>query len=210
MEDLARRTGAGRAALEALSSAGAVSWLSRREALWASGAAAESTPERLPGTVAGMSPPPLPEMTAFEELSADLKTLGLSPAMSPMGFARDALAALGAVTIASLVDVADRSRVTVAGVVTHRQRPATAGGVTFLNLEDETGLLNVICSRGTWVRYRRAARSAVAMLVRGRLERAEGGDRLALSAVNLIAEHLEEIDLPAMIPATLGRSRDFR
>ena len=43
----------------------------------------------------------------------------------------------------------------VGGLVTHRQRPATAGGVTFVNLEDETGMLNVTCSEGLWARYRR-------------------------------------------------------
>ena len=42
----------------------------------------------------------------------------------------------------------------VGGVVTHRQRPATAGGITFINLEDETGMLNVVCSPGLWQRYR--------------------------------------------------------
>ena len=54
------------------------------------------------------------------------------------------------------------SRVLVGGVVTHRQRPATAGGTTFLNLEDETGLVNVIVSVGCWTRYRRVARTAPA------------------------------------------------
>jgi error-prone DNA polymerase len=82
--------------------------------------------------------------------------------------------------------------------VTHRQRPATAGGITFLNLEDETGLINVICSRGVWARYRRVARSAAALLVRGRLEAAEG-------VVNVIADQLRPLPLAAPT-----RSRDFR
>ena len=62
----------------------------------------------------------------------------------------------------------------MAGVVTHRQRPESAGGAVFLNLEDETGLVNVICSRGAWVRWRHVARSSPALLVRGRLERVDG------------------------------------
>ncbi|MGO9911498.1 MAG: error-prone DNA polymerase, partial [Acidimicrobiales bacterium] len=215
LEDLARRSGAGKGVLEALSTAGAVSelsrfpgsgGLSRREALWISGAASESRPDRLPGTVVGTVVPVLPEMTPFEELTADLKTLGLSPESSPMAFAREALTARGAVTIASLLEAEDGSRVTIAGIVTHRQRPATAGGVTFLNIEDETGLLNVICSTGLWVRYRKVARSAVVMLVRGRLERADGGNREALSSANLIAEYLEGVDFPSVSVS----SRDFR
>jgi DNA polymerase III alpha subunit len=44
--------------------------------------------------------------------------------------------------------------VLVGGLVTHRQRPATAGGVTFINLEDETGMLNVIVSEGAWQHLR--------------------------------------------------------
>src|SRR3546814_4421462 len=47
-------------------------------------------------------------------------------------------------------------RIEVSRVVTHRQRPHTAGGVTFLNLEDETGILNVVAGQGVWKRYRRA------------------------------------------------------
>ena len=79
-----------------------------------------------------------------------------------------------------LPDVPDGDRVLVAGVVTHRQRPATASGTTFVNLEDETGLVNVICSKGCWARYRQAALTAPALLVRGKLEKVEG-------VVNVIA-----------------------
>ncbi|HEX7133962.1 MAG TPA: error-prone DNA polymerase, partial [Iamia sp.] len=93
---------------------------------------------------------------------------------------------------------ADAPRVLVAGVVTHRQRPATAGGTIFVNLEDETGLVNVVVSKGCWSRHRRVATSAPALLVRGRLERAEG-------VTNVIAERIWALDLQA--PA---RSRDFR
>ena len=179
--------------------------LTRREALWAAGAAAEARPDRLPGTLVGTNAPPLPEMNEIEEMSADLQTLGLSPGASPMSFARAGLAARGVVPNAELVRVPDGAKVLVAGVVTHRQRPATAGGTTFLNLEDETGLVNVICSPGCWTRYRKAARAAVVLLVRGRLERGEGADPAAPSSSNVVAEYLEEIDL-AM---TVGPSRDF-
>jgi error-prone DNA polymerase len=74
----------------------------------------------------------------------------------------------------------------------------TAQGVTFMNLEDETGLINVVVSKGCWARFRRLAREAPALLVRGRLERSEG-------VVNVVADHLE----PLTVPATTG-SRDFR
>ncbi len=89
-------------------------------------------------------------------------------------------------------------RIRVGGIVTHRQRPGTAGGVTFLNLEDETGMLNVTCSPGLWQRYRRVARTSAALVVRGRLQRHEG-------VVNLVADRLDAIEAPVS-PA----SRDFR
>ena len=82
--------------------------------------------------------------------------------------------------------------------MTHRQRPATAQGTTFINLEDETGLINVVCSKGCWARYRRVARGAAALLVRGRLEKAEG-------VVNVVAERIELLPIERTIP-----SRDFR
>ena len=91
-------------------------------------------------------------------------------------------------------------KVKVAGVVTHRQRPATAQGVTFINLEDETGLMNVVCSPGVWVRYRKVLRSSPALVVSGRLERVE-------SVTNVVAERIETLhfDTPAVLT-----SRDFR
>ena len=92
----------------------------------------------------------------------------------------------------------DGSRVLVGGVVTHRQRPATARGTTFINLEDETGLINVVCSKGCWARYRRVARGAPALLVRGRLEKAEG-------VINVVAERIELLPVAGDV-----RSRDFR
>ena len=84
-------------------------------------------------------------------------------------------------------------------MVTHRQRPATASGITFLNLEDETGLINVICSVGVWNRYRRVARDAPALIVRGMLERSAEG------VTNILADRFEPLAL--VMP---HRSRDFR
>ena len=85
-----------------------------------------------------------------------------------------------------------------AGVVTHRQRPGTAQGVIFINLEDETGLLNVICSPGLWRRYRRVARTSTALLIRGVLERHQG-------VTNLVAQRLTPL-----ATGSAPRSRDFR
>jgi error-prone DNA polymerase len=200
MADLARRAGCTTAHLEALATADAFAGfgLSRREALWAAGAAAQDKPDRLPGTVTGTNAPTLPGMADVDKLVADVWATGLSPDAHPAQFIRDQFAAAGAVPIARLGRVEAGTRIRVGGIVTHRQRPATAGGVTFINLEDETGMLNVTCSPGLWQKYRRVARASAALIVRGRLEKSEG-------VLNLVADRLDAVT-PPISPA----SRDFR
>ncbi|MGH9121243.1 MAG: error-prone DNA polymerase, partial [Acidimicrobiales bacterium] len=207
LEDLVGRAELTSAQAEALATAGALGCfgLSRREALWSAGAVAQhSGPSnrrwrRLPGLVTGADPPALAAMDAVETNRADLWALGLSPDSFPTEFVRPALAARGVLLAAELIKHRAGERVEVAGVVTHRQRPATAGGTVFMNLEDESGLVNVIFSEGAWVRYGLVARSTPALVVGGRLESAEG-------VVNLVAERVEALLLPSRAP----RSRDFR
>jgi error-prone DNA polymerase len=200
MTDLARRTGCSTAHLEALATADAFAGfgLSRREALWAAGAAAQDKPDKLPGTVVGTDAPTLPGMGEVDLLVADVWATGLSPDAHPAQFIREEFSKAGALAIAGLGAVEAGTRIRVGGIVTHRQRPATAGGVTFINLEDETGMLNVTCSPGLWQRYKRVARTSAALIVRGRLEKAEG-------VLNLVADRLEAVT-PPVSPA----SRDFR
>jgi error-prone DNA polymerase len=200
MADLARRTQLTRAQLEALATSGAFGGfdLARREALWAAGAVSGERLDRLPGTTVGAEAPPLPGMDGIETAVADVWATGLSPDSFPTQFVRKWLTSQGALPVEALPTVESGTRVLVGGAVTHRQRPATAGGVTFLNLEDETGMVNVVCTQGLWTRYRRTARNSAALLVRGTIENAEG-------VTSLQADHLEHLDL--RIPS---RSRDFR
>ncbi len=201
-EDLVRRVPALTLAhLEAMATAdlfGECFELERRQALWAVGAVAQSRPGRLPGIVTGERPPTLPGMTPLEESVADLWATGVAPGGHPTRFVRDELTKLGVVTSSGLWQCEPSTRVVVAGVVTHRQRPMTAQGVTFLNLEDETGLINVVVSKGCWARFRKVARGAPAMVIRGRLERSEG-------VINVVAEHMGPLPL-----AATTASRDFR
>ncbi|MFM7537298.1 MAG: error-prone DNA polymerase [Acidimicrobiales bacterium] len=201
LEDLVRRVPSLTLTnLEALATAGAFGCFGfeRREALWAVGAVHQARPGRLAGIVTGAEPPRLPGMGPQNEAVADLWATGVAPDGHPTRFARPALDRMGAVPAAGLRRRGHGTKVVVGGVVTHRQRPATAGGTTFLNLEDETGLINVICSKGCWARFRSVARGAPALVVRGRLEVVEG-------VVNVIAEHLAPLPLAATTP-----SRDFR
>ena len=203
IEDLRRRVGVGLGVLESLATAGALSGLSdpdgsrldRRRALWAAGAVAQSGPDRLPGMVTGVHAPRLPGMEPEEEARADLWATGVAPNGHPTRFVRGQLDERGVVPAARLHEHDDGERVLVGGVVTHRQRPETAGGTTFVNLEDETGLINVICSKGCWIRHEDVVRDAHALLVRGRLDRVDG-------VVNVIAERIDPLPLTLTLTPT--------
>ena len=203
IEDLQRRLDPGQAVLEALATAGAFGCfdLDRRSALWSAGALAASGPDRLAGMATGVEAPPLPAMSAPEVASADLWATGVSPDGHPTRFLRRRLMAEGVLTAEELRSVADGYRVKVAGVVTHRQRPSTAGGTVFINLEDETGLVNVVVSRGCWARFQEVAAGAPGLVVKGRLERATDGE----GVLNVVAERIEDLGAVATV-----RSRDFR
>jgi error-prone DNA polymerase len=200
LEDFARRTSLTVPALEALATAGAFGCfgLSRREALWAAGAAAGIAEGQLPGTTIGMTAPPLAEMTPAEVTFADMWATGTYGGTHPIEHIRDGLAERGVSPAAELRDSRNGSLVTVGGLVTHRQQPGTARGVVFLSLEDETGMANVICPPDVWQQHRKIGMAASAMLVTGRVERLDG-------AVSLLATGLRKLRVVAA-----ARSRDFR
>ena len=212
LADLARRVSLSRSRLESLAVSGALDSLGveRRQALWAAGVLSDEHGRRrgvsrrgqgawyqptLPGTAVGAQAPTLPIMTDRERQAADLSLTGVSTQGSPLKLLRPLLADDGVLSAADLADQEHGSRVRVAGVVTHRQRPHTASGMIFLNLEDETGLLNVVCRAGMWRRYRSIGRRAVALIVRGTVEKGDG-------VVALMADRLQV--LPG-VPGTGSR-----
>jgi error-prone DNA polymerase len=204
-EDLVRRGGLTRPQIEALALAGALdgaapdrSPSARRALVWTAAAAAQSVPGRLPGVVTGGVAPALPAPAPIEAIADDLWSLGVTPERTAIELARPDLDRRGVVPASALAGLPADGRVTVAGVVTHRQQPETARGAVFMNLEDETGMVNVVCSPGAWVRWWEVARGSPALVVRGRLERAEG-------VVNVVAERFEPL---ALGPAPAAR--DFR
>lgn len=198
LADLSRRAGLTTRQLEGLAGAGAFETfgLSRRQALWEAGAASTARPEHLDLPQASTTPM-LPGLTDVELAATDAWATGITPASYPTQYLRPRLAALGVIPADGLLAVPDGSRVLVGGAVTHRQRPATASGVTFINLEDETGMVNVVCSVGLWSKYRELAHTATALLVRGRVQNAEG-------AVTVVADRLQRMDLRVG-----SRSRDW-
>ncbi len=200
MEDLVRRTGLTAEHLEALAAAGALECLglTRRQALWRAGSAALDQPGSLPGTLVESQPLLFDDPTPVEVLADDLWATGVSTEDHPIAQLRAELDARGVLSTAGLATAEPDRRVEVGGLVTHRQRPGTASGITFVSLEDEFGLVNVVCSVGVWQRFRKVARSSPALIVRGKLERSPEG------VVNVVADHLEP--LPIMV---VHRSRDF-
>lgn len=199
--DVVRRTGASVREVEALARAGAleVLGLDRRQAQWVAGVAATEQPGMLPG-LSSITAPALPGMSGFEMLAADLASTGMTPETQPMELLRHALAANNVVRAEELLQVPDGSRIRVAGMITHRQRPNTASGATFFGMEDETGLINVIVSPGLWKRQKRLARTAKALVVRGIVQNASG-------AATVVADRLEPLEVSELLAV---RSRDFQ
>ncbi|MEU2203225.1 error-prone DNA polymerase [Microbacterium oleivorans] len=201
LRDLVRRTGATAAQLEALATAGAFESLgiTRREGIWLAGDAAQDRQEFLEGSLVSVQPPLFPDQSSYDVLAADLWATGVSADDHPLTHYRSQLDARGVITSRGMREHEVGRRIEVAGLVTHRQRPATASGITFLNLEDEHGVMNVICSVGVWNRYRRILRDSPALIARGMLERSPEG------VTNLVADAFEDLRVGVQ-----HRSRDFR
>ena len=109
----------------------------------------------------------------------------------------------GVLTAAELRETPDRSDVLVAGLVVARQRPATAGGIVFLLLEDETGMVNCIVRPEVYERYRSVVRADPLIVAWGRLERRERTINVLVHRVERIQPPREE-RLPDDAPAEVG------
>ena len=144
-------------------------------------------------------PPPLES----DDLRADYTSLGLTLGRHPMALLREQPdSPFYRCKRASELEVINHGRfVQVAGIVTGRQRPASASGVIFLTLEDETNNINVVI----WTRVLETFRSAV---VQGRLLKVKGVLEREASVIHVIAGHVE--DLSHYLEHFSLRSRDFR
>lgn len=201
LADLARRADLDRPKLEALSAAGACAGLGldRRAGLWGSAPAADNRERFLPGIAVHVQPPLLPVLSSAEQTALDLWTTGILTGDHPLALLRDGLDARGVTRSDRLRGAPAGSPVEVAGLVTHRQRPHTAGGITFITLEDEVGSVNIVTWADVWQRYRLIARMSPALLVQGTLERSPEG------VLNVIAASFEPLAAPEAV-----RSRDFQ
>jgi error-prone DNA polymerase len=202
VQDLAERAALDRADLEALAAAGAFAELSgnRHLAFWEVAGA-----ERLSllGARTGHDAegePLLPAPTEGERIVADYASVGLTLGRHPLALFRERFRKKQLLSASELRCVANGRQVATAGLVLMRQRPQTAGGVTFLTLEDETGQVNII----VWERVGREQRRP---LIESRLLEVHGQWQQVDEVTHIIAQRL--IDRTKMLGELVTRSRDF-
>ena len=196
VEEAWRRTGLPRAALERLAEADAFRGLGldRRQVLWAVRGLADAplplfagaTKEDAREPEAVEPPVALPPVGEGREVVEDYRSTGLSLGRHPVAFLREELRARGMVACADLVGARDGAWVVVPGLVLVRQRPGSAKGVTFVTVEDETGVANLIVRPSLLERQRRIVLSAGLLACSGRVQR-EG------AVVHVVAHRLEDL-----------------
>lgn len=192
--DVARRTRMPRHELTRLALAGALNSLcdNRRTALWdihALGPFDEG--DLFFGLPMAGDRADFPRMSKAERVYADYEATSLSLESHPVALVRDALAKRGAVTTAGLLEVPHGRMATVGGLIIVRQRPPTAKGFTFLSVEDETGIANLVIEPKKFDRFRTAITTTALIVSRGRVERSG-------KVVNLKVDELESLPPPEL------------
>ncbi len=143
----------------------------------------------------------LPLPTVAEDLVADYATQGTTLGPHPLALLRRQLAAKRFRSSRDLLTLENDRTLSVAGLVIGRQRPGTASGVTFVTLEDEFGMVNVVVWRDLAERQRKVLVGSQLLQVFGRLESKSG-------VRHLIAQRL--YDLTPLLTGLDVRSRDFQ
>jgi error-prone DNA polymerase len=201
LQDLAEAAALDRGDLEALAAAGACANLTgnRHRAFWAVAGTEVALPLAPPARELAL--PMLTVPTEGENLVADYRHLGLTLGRHPLALLRAPFDRRSVVRARELAQLPDGARVAVAGLVTTRQRPSTASGVTFVTLEDDTGNVNLIVWKNVGAAHRRALLEARLMEAQGKLQR-EG------LVTHVIVERLH--DRTRLLGRLVTQSRDFR
>ena len=208
LADLAARTGLRPEQMAMMARAGTLDAfdLPEREMLWQVATLARprriAGAEQLPLPITPAAAPPLPAPDRIDRVIAEYEATGVSTGWHLMTLVRPALPK-GTITAQDLKTTRHGTDVTVAGMVVARQRPATAGGIVFLLIEDETGPINVIVRPDLYEAERSLLRADPLLVVHGRLERR---DRV----VNVLAKAVEPARLPAREPVPLESPGDAR
>ncbi|TLX21523.1 error-prone DNA polymerase [Thermomonas fusca] len=200
--DLSERAALDSRAREALADAGALRGLAghRHRARWEVAGVEEQRPLLVAATRPREIQVALPLPTAGEDLFADYATVGTTLGRHPLARLRAQLRARRCRSSRELPRIPSGRHIAAAGLVVGRQRPQTASGVTFVTLEDEHGMINVVVWKQVADQQRQPFLESKLMMVEGRLE-AEHGVR------HLIAKRLH--DLTPLLGSLDVRSRDF-
>jgi error-prone DNA polymerase len=207
--DLMRRASLDRGEIKALAAADALAPLSghRRQALWAALGLAADTPRSAPLTAHASTRESRIDLRAPSEgqdIVADYERTSLTLRRHPLALLRGRFDSMRLVDAAAITRARNRQPVRTTGIVTCRQRPSTASGVTFVTLEDETGTINVVVWRTTAETYRRELLGSTLLTVYGHVERTETP---SVPVIHVIARRL--IDHSALLGGLTVRSHDF-
>ena len=202
VDEVVRRAGIGRKAIEALAEADGFAGmgLDRRSAIWEAKGVENDTPPLLRlaarAVAAGEPPllrelsPALPAEAAGQSVVLDYAATGLSLRQHPLALLRPRLRALGCRDTRDLAGLRAGQRIRLAGMVLMRQRPGTAKGIIFVTVEDEHGTANLVVYADVGARDRTALIGARLMVVEGRVEREE--QRAEVPIIHLICRRLED------------------
>jgi len=161
----------------------------RRHAAWEALRASGDVLPLAPAPVTHHEPVPISrEQLVF----MDYHAVGMSVEGHPMESVRARLACGGAIDTRELMEMPDGRTVTIAGLVTVRQRPATAGGTIFLLLEDEFGYANIVVPQKLVVANEEVVKRAPFVLVQGRVEN-DG------AAISIVGRKFKELRLGAAL-----------
>jgi len=217
--DLAQRTAAGRAVLQALVEAGACDCFgeTRRALLWELGLAPRT--RSVPGSrgeaqqlALPLEPtvetPELPGETVWERMLADYRTTSLSVGPHPLELLRPHLPG-DVLSSRELEEAPHGARVAVAGMAVARQRPSSAKGIVFMLLEDELGLVNLIVSPRVYERFRPLVRGEPLLLARGRFERVDRNRNVVVSELETLGPLARAVSGEAEVRASLPDAHHF-
>jgi error-prone DNA polymerase len=202
VQDLTVRARLARRELEALADADAMRELSgnRHLTFWEVAGSEQELPLAPVPTSSEGTPLLLPP-TEGQNIVADYRSVGLTLGRHPLALLRQQLESSSIVTSKDLRELPHGRGVRVAGIVTARQRPQSAGGVMFITLEDETGCVNLIVWERVWSNARRVANGSRLLEVHGELQK-EG------EVTHVVAREL--VDRTPMLGSLVVHSRDFR
>ena len=211
IQELIFRSGINKRDLESLAAADALSALSgdRHRAFWQASAVDKVTDDGYSGSFFKDQnflkndfniDVLLPTVSEEENIFSDYVSTGFTLRKHPITLFREHLNSYQVSLASELDNIGNRISAKVVGLVTCRQRPTTASGVTFLTLEDETGFINVVIWPSLGERLRPIVRQSMVMGVIGEIQRSDG-------VIHLIAQEL--VDLSHWLGSLESYSRDF-